>query len=108
MNLLKMLITLSLFFFLSQTLVFGTSKYRCGSSLVSIGDEIYEVISKCGQPDFSEETAVDKRGSVSGGSVALTSKKVEKLFYCEEGKFMGILTFRGGKLVSISKGDRCK
>jgi hypothetical protein len=65
-----------------------------------------EVLSKCGPPDDSETVSYDTKGSrgsvFSKGSVDLTTKKVDKLYYnCGDGRFIRVLTLIDGKLVTI-------
>lgn len=83
------------------------NSFRCQDRIVSTGDSKMDVISKCGDPDYSEIVSVE---SVSTGSHRYKSKtktkKVEKLYYnCGSGRFNRVLTFVEGKLETIENGD---
>ncbi|MDA8077397.1 MAG: DUF2845 domain-containing protein [Nitrospiraceae bacterium] len=79
------------------------------------GDSKYEVIRKCGKPDYEEESgqvttgefgSTREKGTKQGGFSAST-EKIEKLYFnCGQGRFIRVLTFRGGILVLIEIGER--
>ncbi len=85
------------------------------TELACEGDSKFDVIRKCGSPDYQEES-----GSVSSGEFGTTRQKgtkqggftsstesVEKMYFnCGRGRFIKILTFRGGTLITIQEGDR--
>ena len=77
-----------------------------GSDLVCEGASTFEVIKKCGSPDYSEQE--DKiAGGGSEGNVNVASVKIETFYYdCGQNQFTKILKFKGGKLFSISNGDK--
>jgi hypothetical protein len=91
---------------------------QTGSSYTELaceGDSKFDVIRKCGKPDYEEES-----GSVSSGAFGSTREKgmkqggfnssterIEKVYFnCGRGRFINILTFRGGTLITIETGDR--
>ncbi len=85
------------------------------NDLACEGDSKYDVIRKCGQFDYIEENqqvtsgGVDttKRPGQSQSSFGAVTEKVETAYYnCGQGRFVKVLVFRNGRLVSISDGDR--
>lgn len=81
--------------------------------LVSPGDTKVEILTRYGEPAFREIVAYDAslhrtgRSSPYGRSRTFVEKKVERWTYdLGPGKFLKILTFRGGKLVSVTEGER--
>lgn len=85
------------------------------TELACEGDSKYDVIRKCGEPDYSEETEqvtsgdfgkTSKDGQTRGFFGSVTTK-VETLYYnCGQGRFVKVLVFAGGRLSSIQNGDR--
>ena len=82
MNKLLVFVGILLFGFIS---IANGDSFRCGNRVVSTGDSKMEVLIKCGPPDDSETVSYDTTGSVSSsGSIAASTKKVDKLYYnCE-------------------------
>jgi hypothetical protein len=85
------------------------------TDLACEGDSKFEVIHKCGEPDYAEETEEITEGSVRSdaeqkerrSSFRAVRQRVEKFYYnCGQGRFIKILVFRGGRLVSIKEGER--
>jgi hypothetical protein len=91
---------------------------RTGTSYteqVCEGDSKFDAVRKCGKPDYEEEI-----GNVTSGAVGSTHEKetkkggftsstegLEKIYFnCGRGRFIKILTFRGGTLIKIEDGDR--
>jgi hypothetical protein len=79
------------------------------------GDSKFDVIRKCGKPDYEEESGqvtTGEFGSTRGqgtkeGGFATSTVKIDKFYYnCGRGRFIKILTFSGGTLVTIETGDR--
>jgi hypothetical protein len=79
------------------------------------GDSKFDVIRKCGQFDYVEENeeitsgGVDtlKRRGETQSSFGAVTEKVETAYYnCGQGRFIKVLVFRNGRLVSITDGDR--
>jgi hypothetical protein len=67
--------------------------FRCGTYIVSIGDNKLQVLQKCGEPTFKELIKTD-------GFI------VEKWYYdCGSQRFIQTLTFSGGYLQAIEAGD---
>jgi hypothetical protein len=91
---------------------------RTGQSYTELaceGDSKYDVVRKCGDPDFSEETqqvtsgdfGKVRRDGNTQGFFGSTTTKVETLYYnCGQGRFIRVLIFFGGRLSSIQQGDR--
>ncbi|MEJ2696038.1 MAG: DUF2845 domain-containing protein [Candidatus Sulfobium sp.] len=86
------------------------------TELACDGDTEYEVIHKCGAPDYTEEgetvttgqfgSEKAGKGQKQGGFIA-TTEKIKRFYYnCGEGRFVKILVFRNGVLVDIRNGDR--
>lgn len=97
----QLIVTLLFVSFPISSIAFADSM-RCkteqGSELVSAGDSKFDVIAKCGPPDYSDVVAITRGTSY---------EKVEQLYYnCGEGKFIRILTFQGGILIKIKDGAR--
>lgn len=75
--------------------------FRCGNELVQKGDRKFDVVEKCGEPDFRESHA---GGYLPGvGPVNIT-----ETWYYDEGpsRLLRILTFRRGRLRAIETGGR--
>ena len=116
---------IALFILYSNTMVFAGSSFRCGNVLVHIGDTIYEVAAKCGEPDYRDITIIEEgnnyRGRVTtrrhiriyaGSDYDKDSSGNEKWHYdCGSKKFIYILSFTGSKLRKIEAGgygsDKC-
>ncbi len=91
---------------------------RTGSSYTELaceGDSKFDVIRKCGKPDYEEESSqvttgqfgsTRQKGSKEGGFASSTERIDKFYFNCGQGRFVKILTFRGGVLVTIEEGDR--
>lgn len=85
------------------------------TELACEGDSKFDVIRKCGKPDYEEESSqvttgqfgsARQKGSKQGGFSSST-EMIDKLYFnCGQGRFIKILTFRGGALVTIEEGDR--
>lgn len=85
------------------------------TELACEGDSKYNVIRKCGKPEYEEQSAqvtsgqfgaTRERGTKQGGFSSST-EIVEKLYYnCGQGRFIKILTFRGGILIAVEDGER--
>ncbi|MGE5300207.1 MAG: DUF2845 domain-containing protein [Acidobacteriota bacterium] len=111
--------------FLISLLISGTAEAACmsclshtGNSYTELaceGDSKFDVVRKCGKPDYEEESSqvttgqfgsTREKGTKEGGFTSST-EKIEKLYFnCGQGRFIKILTFRGGTLVTIDNGDR--
>lgn len=85
-----------------------------GSVLACEGDSRFDVIAKCGNPDYVEEGEETKIGEIGprilgekSKSFTMITEKVERLYYnCGDGKFIKIVIVRGGKIVAVQDGDR--
>ena len=67
---------------------------RCGTDIVRLGASTFELIQKCGEPDLKE--TIERREETS-----------ERWTYnCGTGRFIKIITIRGGKVSRIEEGDR--
>ena len=67
---------------------------RCGTEIVRLGATTYELIQKCGEPDLKE--TIEAREETS-----------ERWTYnCGTGRFIKVITIRGGKVRRIEEGDR--
>lgn len=75
--------------------------FRCGNELVQEGDRKYEVIEKCGEPDFRDSHA----GAYLEG---IGPVDVVETWYYNLGptRLLRILTFHRGRLRSIETGGR--
>jgi len=75
--------------------------FRCGNELVQEGDRKYEVIEKCGEPDFRDSHA----GAYLEG---IGPVDVVETWYYNLGptRLLRILTFHQGRLRSIETGGR--
>ncbi len=85
------------------------------TELACEGDSKYDVIRKCGPPDYAEESqrvatgefGKTKKEDKTQGGFNVTTEKIESLYYnCGQGRFIKILIFRGGQLISLQDGDR--
>jgi len=91
---------------------------KTGTSYTEVaceGDSKYDVIRKCGEPDYSEETqqvisgefGKERKDDKTRGAFGAVTEKVETVYYnCGQGRFIKVLVFRSGRLVSIQNGDR--
>jgi len=69
------------------------------------GDSKFDVVRKCGKPDYEEESSqvttgqfgsIRERGAKEGGFSSST-ERIDKLYFnCGRGRFIKIFTFRGG------------
>src|SRR5512135_1350848 len=111
--------------FLVSLLIGGPAEAACmsclshtGNSYTELaceGDSKFDVVRKCGKPDYEEESSqvttgqfgsTREKGTKEGGFTSST-ERIEKLYFnCGQGRFIKILTFRGGTLVTIETGDR--
>jgi len=67
---------------------------RCGTEIVQLGASSYELLQKCGEPDQKE--IIEARDETS-----------ERWTYnCGTGRFIKIITLRGGKVWRIEEGVR--
>ena len=104
-------ITILILLFFVGTVGTSFAGFRCGPKLVTIGDTKVEVIGKCGDPTFTETTAVVSEGSYRsnlphGKTRDRVTQTIEKWTYnCGPHKFIKILVFRGGTLRYIETGD---
>ncbi len=85
------------------------------TELACEGDSKYDVIRKCGQFDYAEENEEITSGGVetkkkhgkSRSAFGAVTERVETAYYnCGQGRFIKVLVFRNGALVSIANGDR--
>lgn len=79
----------------------GAEAFRCGNDLVSEGERQYEVLNKCGPPDFEESHA----GAYLEG---IGPVNVVERWYYNPGptRFVHVLTFFHGRLRSIETDGR--
>jgi len=71
----------------------STRTIRCGTEIVSVGDPTIELLQKCGEPDLKE--LIKTNGFI-----------IEKWTYnCGSGRFMKILTLKGGKVHRVEVAD---
>ena len=75
--------------------------FRCGNELVLEGDRKYDVLRKCGEPDFRERGAAGYLGGL--GPIGVT-----ETWYYNPGSsgLIRVLTFHQGRLRSIATGGR--
>lgn len=95
--------------FSASAMAADTSSYRCGNYLAQLGDSLYEVQDKCGQPKGAYRwTEARAAGSYSqhGGEYSARSDDMERLTYGAYGKFDTYLIFRNGNLERIEQGSR--
>jgi hypothetical protein len=80
---------------------------RSSSELACDGDSKFEVFTKCGEPDFTEEAEEIKSGVIGPGGFSAVKERVERLYYnCGQGRFIKVLIFRNGRLVEIQDDGR--
>lgn len=82
--------------------------FRCRNVVFTDGDSRVEVLLKCGEPDFEEvvrETVSGEKDKKSGTFKKNTEYVVEWYYDCGEREFIKILTFKGGKLVTVTNSD---
>lgn len=79
------------------------------------GDSTFDAIRKCGPPDYKEDVEERTTGEMYGGSrrypysgtVDIATRKVQKFYYdCGSSRFVRVLTFSGGRLISVDEGGR--
>jgi hypothetical protein len=67
---------------------------RCGTEMVRLGASTFELIQKCGEPDLKETIEAKEETS-------------ERWTYnCGTGRFIKIISMRGGKIWKIEEGVR--
>ncbi|HOK05582.1 MAG TPA: DUF2845 domain-containing protein [Syntrophales bacterium] len=98
-------------FLLAAALVLAApaEAFRCGDSLVTVGDTKAKVLLECGAPTLKEKVGAREEtyGAKTRGKRAKKTKTVEQWTYnCGEGDFIYILTFEGGKLTKEETGGR--
>ena len=80
-------------FVLTMALPAAARTIRCGTEIVSVGDPTIELLQKCGEPDLKE--LIKTNGFI-----------IEKWTYnCGSGRFMKILTLKGGKVRKVETAD---
>ena len=95
---LRPLLCLTLAFGLVST-SFASSTYRCNSKLVSLGQSLYEVRAKCGEP-ISEQILGYKQLPNEYGHTH--EVQINEWIYGPKGGMYYYLRFVGGDLVKIS------
>jgi hypothetical protein len=84
-------ITVLLVVIFSTRMVYGDT-LRCRGGIIAPGDSKVKVIAKCGKPFFAD--------IISGADQA----KVEQWYFkLGTGRFIRVLTFKRGQLISIKK-----
>ena len=82
---------LSIILMLHSTAVTNASEtMRCGSNLIAPGDTKYEVLRKCGEPEYIEVV-----------SSAIERRTEEWYYDSSAASFPRVLTFEGYRLLSI-------
>lgn len=113
-------VTLTVFVFYGYALADCMSCIsKTGSSYTELacnGDSEYEVIHKCGPPDYTEEGETVTSGQFGSekagkgqklGGFSATTSQIKRFYYnCGQGRFIKILVFRDGILVDVQDGDR--
>jgi len=84
--------------------------FRCGDSLVGVGDSKAKVLLECGPPTLKETTSVKSNVKTTApGKRSKNAKKVDQWYYnCGDNDFVYVLTFEGGVLVKESTSGRGK
>jgi len=76
--------------------------FRCGNDLVFIGDNVFDVLEKCGEPSLK----INKGRIIKRGRTGIISYNMEEWYYKPCGGFTRILIFHGGTLVEMKSGKR--
>lgn len=92
--------------------------FRCKGKIIKLGDSKNRVIRYCGEPDIAYDIGYITSGRsrsrvrVRRGSATVKTKYQDVTFNAEEWeynfgthKFIKVLTFMGGKLITIRNGD---
>ena len=88
---------------------------RCGRKLVQVGDEAFQLIEQCGQPDFRQVVQINRFSDVARGGDPRFERAFEASAYVvtEEwvykqgpGRLVKILTVTGGRLTDIRLSER--
>jgi len=79
---------------------------RCDFDSFSLGATMIEVAAQCGQPDLKEQRLETITQTISTGRRQITVSIDEWTFNLGPSRFIRILTFRNGKLVDISTGEK--
>lgn len=95
---LRSVICLMLIFSLSQP-SYASSTFRCNSKLVSLGADLYEVRSKCGEPMSEVNLGFKQVTNQYGHTHEL---HIEEWVYGPKGGMYHYLRFEGAALVKIS------
>jgi hypothetical protein len=96
----------------------GAAAYYCGTSLITEGDRIEDVLAKCGRPAARQQGGQpfyplapapsghsshnQLPGRIFGGPYVVTPRDAETLTYnCGEGTLIHVFTFWNGRLTRI-------
>lgn len=79
---------------------------RCDFNSLSLGSSSAEVSAQCGKPDAQAQRYETVTEKIAGGRRQVSVSVDEWTFNLGPTQFMRILTFRNGKLVNISTGER--
>jgi hypothetical protein len=116
----KISLALALLFIIAFVMVDQAGAFRCGSHLVHVGDRKWDVLRKCGPPDFSEAREEKRMERVYGAPYgdwdssiqtripfgAVVYVLIEEWVYNSgPTKFVRILHFENSRLVEITTGD---
>jgi hypothetical protein len=88
---------------------------RCGRELVKVGDDSFQVLDKCGDPDFRQVVQINKFSDSIGASEGDLARTLEDSAYLVteqwvykqgRGRLIKVLTITGGVLTDIRLSER--
>ena len=95
------------FFFASTLLIFllisaDAFAFRCGNNLVDVGDTKFDVLKKCGEPDYKQNWGEEVIGTQSDNNVRKVFNNIEEWTYNQGSyNFVRVLKFRNSELIDI-------
>ncbi len=83
------------------------STLRCEKGIVTRGDTVYQVLTRCGDPQLKDSYTKSLRTTNHIGISVVKDVVVERWTYVRgRGKFVQILVFEGGRLTKFERGER--
>ena len=79
---------------------------RCEGGIVSVGDTKYEVLSKCGEPSFTDERQVERIEKTGANELIRWTVHIEEWTYdFGPRRFIRRIIFEDGRVVRVENGD---
>jgi hypothetical protein len=99
-------LSLLVFFVITGDAAEASNTLRCGSRLVSVGDNKAEVLIKCGPPAWKDAWTEKLINNVNTpGELRVNIERERWIYNLGHNSFLRFLLFQNGKLVKITTGD---